>query len=399
MHLTMETIRAAHNLTIELGPTTWRLFNGTPSADSGAVLPLVEARQEGVFCIPAFAQARQLPANGQLMPADIARVVVGWAAESHNWHLGLLLAAHPNSDFKMRWCGLASWPSGPASEHVTQAKLAGQSLARILDRPFHLIPAAPDPVNPLSETQPLQATVRMFPAESIPKAEEPALQAPPFEFEASSLVAVPKGYVWQHNSKSLFNLVVRAFGFAALAILFFILGIGAQTSGLAAINPQWLPWSGLLVGGVLTVLAGYNFWKLLTVADVIIDHTDLEVRCQNRFSGRVRWRVPFDSVGYLLLTQTPARALGRKNKDAPMRIGQDIWLHLYDGRRFWLLAELSQVEGTCYEWETVKMIQKQPGRRALLLAHYDTPAHHAAAFLARTLGTELWQDIRLKFDL
>ncbi len=107
-----ETIRAAHNLTIELGLASWRLVNGTADPNRpGVQIALVEARADSIICSPAFTRARQLPNDGQLLPADVARVVVGWAPESQNWHLGLWMAARPDSGFKPRWCGLASWPS------------------------------------------------------------------------------------------------------------------------------------------------------------------------------------------------------------------------------------------------------------------------------------------------
>jgi hypothetical protein len=96
-----ETIHAAHNLTIQIDPVAWRLYNGaqTPTA-------LFEAQQDHIHCLPAFARARQIPRGGSLIPADIARVVLGWAPESHNWHLGLMLAAQPETDFKAR----CPWP-------------------------------------------------------------------------------------------------------------------------------------------------------------------------------------------------------------------------------------------------------------------------------------------------
>jgi hypothetical protein len=34
------------------------------------------------------------------------------------------------------------------------------------------------------------------------------------------------------------------------------------------------------------------------------------------------------------------------------------------------------------------------GRRRLKLAHYDTPAHHAALAMAAAIGVDAWLDIR-----
>ncbi|MBN1202928.1 MAG: hypothetical protein JXJ20_13850 [Anaerolineae bacterium] len=399
----MEIISAAHNLTIQLSPTTWRLLNGSQDLDELDILPpLMEAQQTGIACSPAFTRARQLPGNGQLVPADVARVVVGWAPESQNWHLGLLLSATPETGYKMRWCGLASWPSSHAGEHLTSAKLAGQSLARIIDRPFHLIPAEREPVNNLSATQPLQVTTRMsalgLSAQTappvMPQAPDIALQTPPFEFEDWCMVEVPRGFVWQRQSQWLIGGLVRALIFGVLAVLFLVLGIGVQTSRLATVTPEWLPWVGIVVSILLIITTVHTFFMLARVGDVIIDVTLREVRRQNRFSPKVQWRLPFDSIAYLVISQTPARAQGRPKRNQPMRTAQDVWLHMYDGQRFWQIAALGRVEGQCHVWSAVRMAQKQRGRRPLELAHYDTPAHHAAQVTAHAIGTGLWLDIR-----
>jgi hypothetical protein len=75
----METIHAAHNLTIEFSPTTWRLVNGSRLPDQpNTRLALIEAQSLGLACAPAFARTRQLLSD-RLAPADVARIVVGWA--------------------------------------------------------------------------------------------------------------------------------------------------------------------------------------------------------------------------------------------------------------------------------------------------------------------------------
>ena len=198
MQSLMQTIRASHNLTIEFEPEAWRLLNGALSTES--VLPaLLEARADGIRCSPAFTRARRLPDEGQLPPSAIARVVVGWAPESRNWHLGLLLAARPDTNYKMRWCGLASWPSGPADEHVQPAKLAGQSLARLINRPLHLVPPPiREPLRTTLDTQPIQATMPMMAVVADVVSRKVDLRQPPFEFEEWAMLAVPKGFVWQH---------------------------------------------------------------------------------------------------------------------------------------------------------------------------------------------------------
>jgi hypothetical protein len=221
------------------------------------MIALLEARSNEIRVAPVFARARQLPGDGRLVPADVARVVLGWAPESRNWHLGLMLAARPETNFHTRWCGLASWPSGVAGEIWRSAKRAGQVLARIIDRPFHLVPPA-EPVRvAIDDTQPLQATVQIE-AASVREAVLHAvpLHAPPFEFDEWTLVAVPRGLIWQRRGRWVMLSAARAIGLAVLSVLFLLLGIGVQTRGLADVNPSWLPW--------LRSLSPGHWWSLLS---------------------------------------------------------------------------------------------------------------------------------------
>jgi hypothetical protein len=384
-----ETIHAAHNLTIQIDPAVWQLLNGaqTPNA-------LFEAHRDQIRCTAAFARARQIPRGGSLSPADIARVVLGWAPESHNWHLGLMLAAQPETNFQARWCGLASWPSGEAGEYMEQARYAALSLARLIDRPFHLVPP-PEPVRVMiDETQPIQATVRMEtlpPAVAIP---DIMLKAPPFIFEEWAMDAVPRGYVWHHRGPWLAQAFLSIIGYAILIVLFVILGVGTETSGLAAVNPSWLPWLGLAVAGMLAVITVANTIALLSAADVIIDTRAGEVRRRNRLFGTIRWRVPFNKITYVLISQTPPQVQGRKHAGEPVNTLQDVWIHLYDGERFWPVVALERVEGRCHDWAAARTVLKIPGRRPVKLIRYDTPAHHAALVMGRALDTEVWLDIR-----
>lgn len=392
--LDMETIQAAHNLTIELSPTSWRLYNGVQSPDRpGALAALVEATENGLACSPAFVTARKLPGL-QLAPSDVARVVVGWAPESRNWHLGVLLAARPEQNYRMQWCGLASWPAGPATEHSTLARLAGQSLARVLDRPFHLVPAA-EPGVVHDETRPVEVTTPMTALDAVPAEPEVDLEQAPFAFEDWTFDAIPKGYLWQLRGRSVVMTGLRAIVLLVLLVFFVVLGVGTQTSGLAAIKPGWLPWVGLAVAGLMIVLALQSVWSFFALADVIVDTQQAEIRRRSRISGRVQWRVAFDSVAYVILSQTPAQQLGRfrASKGGTARIGQDAWLHVYDGKRFLPVADLGRVEGQSHSWEKVRDAQRQKGRRLLRLAEYDTDAHHAAVFFSNVLGADVWLDI------
>jgi hypothetical protein len=358
------------------------------------MIALLEAHADEIRCAPVFARARRLPADGRLVPADITRVVVGWAPESRKWHLGLMLAAQPDTNFRSRWCGLASWPSGQAGEYIEQARQAGQSLARIIDRPFHIVPPA-EPVRvEQGETQMLQATARLKTVRAEDVTRLVPLQTPPFEFEGWVMDAAPRGLIWRRRTQWLAIAVARLIVYTVAIGLFLILAVGAHTKGLAKVNPSWLPALGIVVAMTLAVITVVNGASLLATSDVIIDTTAREVRRRNRFFGGVRWRLPFGALAYVLISQTPARPQGRKNPGEPMSTVQDVWIHLYDGSRFWPVVDMERVEGRCHDWENACQTLKTPGRRRLKLADYDTPGHHAALVMAQTLDVDVWLDVR-----
>jgi len=420
-----ETIRAAYNLTIELEPDRWRLFNGADDpASPETARALLDARPEGITCSPLFSRARRLSDDGHLALDRVARVVVGWAPETRNWHLGLMLFPAPEGD-RLRWCGLAHWPSGPSAEHEQTAINAGRALSEVIGRPFHVVPpttvapaaaaevprpaphaapveaSAPAPEPPVPAPPVMQAPVPppVSPAAAPPPVAPPAgpqvtLRTPPFAFEEWRVIATRRGFAFQRPLRWVIGLMLRAGAYTVGALLFVMLGIGSLQSGLAQVNPEWLPYVGIGVGVILGLLALLTWWRVLTVSDVVIDTQQREVRRRNRFTGVVRWRVPFDAVKYLVLTQTPARVRGRKRPDRPVPVGCDTWLHVYDGQRFLPIVDLLRVEGKSHVWPLVERLQAQRGRRALDLAHYDTPAHHAAQMIAGALATDVWLDIR-----
>lgn len=387
-HVPAATIPAAHNLAIEIGPDTWRLINGTRPPDGPAAL--VEATSQGLRYSPAFARARRLPPEGRLTPPDIVRVVVGWAPETQSWHLGLLLATLPAGGTPWRWCGLASWPGDVQHEHEADARRAAQALARLLDRPLHVVApprtaAQPDVRRSVAPAaSPLRAPVRA----------EPALRTPPLHFDEWSFVAYRHGLAWRRRSGWVLAAFVRSVGLMGMALVFLLLGVGTLASGLAAVNPAWLPWLGLGVAVVLAVTAVRTFWHMITATEVVLDMTAREVRARGRLTGSTRWRVPFERVAYVLVSQTAPRPQGRKGKDGPMRVTQEVWIHLADGEHFWPVVALGPLEGTSEQWDEVRARLKQAGRRRVRLSELDTPAHHAAIHMARALGTQLWWDIR-----
>ncbi|MCL4237111.1 MAG: hypothetical protein KJ047_02585 [Anaerolineae bacterium] len=391
-----DTVSAAHSLTIEIGPEIWRLVNGAfpPSQRTGMSPMLVEAHPDGLAYAPEFARARHLPPGGWLAPSGVVRVVVGWAPELQSWHLGLLLDGPAEAAGELRWCGLASWPQGAAAQHEADARHAAQALARLLDRPLHVVaPPRPAPIPapaPAARSLPVAA-----PAVSpMPAPAEASLREPPLTFDAWAFVARRANWVWKRRAHWVWGGLLRAVGLVVLAVVFVWLGAGTLDSGLAAVDPSWLPALGLAVAVALLAAALRALWSAITTTDVVLDVKKREVRVRSRFTGSTRWRLPFDRVSYVLLTQTAPRPQGRKGKDGPMRVAQDVWVHLAEGDRFWQVVELGRVEGTSRQWDAARVALKQPGRRRIRLADLDSPAQHAVLHMARVLETDVWLDVR-----
>jgi hypothetical protein len=264
----------------------------------------------------------------------------------------------------------------------------------LIDRPFHVVPPV-EPVRvPQHETQPIQATMRMPEPVALPVAPTIPTEAPPFEFDDWVFAASPLGLIWRRRVRSLLAAAVRIIGLVILSILFLLLGVGTQTRGLAAVNPSWLPWLGIGVTGLLLILSLVDAQALLSVSEVIIDRSARQVRRHNRFFGTTLWRIPFDAVAYVLVSQTPPHPESREDSGKPVATTQDVWIHLYDGQRFVPIVTLERVEGRCHDWSSVRHTFKTPGRRRLVLAYFDTPAHHAAQVMAQAMGVDIWLDVR-----
>lgn len=431
-----DIVPASSFLNIQFTPDTWRLV----STELEVPTTLVEAKPEGLIIHPVFVQARQLP-GASLSPAQIMRIVLGWAPESRAWRLGMLLLDPTTTQYdtaQMQWCELAEWPDDSFGGRVNGAKVAGQSLARLLNRPFqfvdpntqprvaafinrdqpeismvsesapvvrtalqtHSFPTVYAPPNDLAEavvSHPALREIEAFPTEPSVRDKPPALQYPeitaaplPLRFAHWKFALTPVGVRWQRvQSWWLVNLG-RVLLFGVLCVLFLILGIGANTSGLADVEPAWLPSVGLLVGLLMLGSLILTLWRMFNANTVVVDTFKKEIYNKGLVLPFINWRVPFSQIEYVLVSQTAPQQQGRRSKADPMKIGLDTWIHVFDGQKFHLIADLAGVEGRSHMWDMVKQHMQNPNRRALQLPEYDTPAHQAALHLANRLGVPVY---------
>jgi hypothetical protein len=436
-----DIVQASNFLNIQFTPDVWRLV----SAELEPPTTLVEASPEGLIVHPVFVQARQLP-GATLSPTQVMRVVLGWAPESRAWRLGVLLLS-PNmtkvDTAQMQWCELAEWPDDIFGGRVNGARVAGQTLARLLNRPFQFVdpntqprvaafinsdqpeismsaePVPPPPSlspRPATQTQtfapiytpsedgpdesaplPAIADIETFPTEPSTKGKPPEMQYPeivlaslPLKFPNWKLALTPIGVRWQRLQGWWLVNIGRVLLFGALCVLFLILGIGARTSGLADVEPAWLPAIGLLVGILMLGSLLHTLWRMFSASTVVVDTFNKEVHNKGLVLPFINWRVPFSQIEYVLVSQSAPQSHGRRQKSDPMKISEDVWIHIFDGQTFHLIAEIEGVEGRSWVWDMVKQHMQNPVRRPLELPEYDTPAHHAALQIANRIGVPVY---------
>ncbi len=411
----MEAIPAAHDLKIEFSADSWRLV----STELLSPTTLVDASPEGITTHPVFRAARAL-SSATISPGQVGRVILGWAPENEAWRLGVLLidgAAGVQDTIQMQWCELAAWPKPTHDTDLETLKFVGQSLARLMGRPFQLVgPSTPSRVaafqadllpdedaddnstptkldadTPIATSRPKPPTVESVAV--VVNVPDIHLRPLPITFADWHLRRIGVGMVWQRPRSWWLINMVRLGGILLATILFFVLSIGSLTRGLASVEPDWLPFLGMGMGAILMLALGRLLWQLLNAQQVFIDRYQRLVYEQGSILPLVRWRIGFDAIQYLLITQDPPRSQGRRRAQDPMRIAQDVWLHAYDGHRFYLLAQIEDVIGQSYDWEAVRMHGRTKTRRALQLAEYDTPAHHAAQQIAAIIEVPVYMDL------
>lgn len=386
------SISAENQLQISYSAESWQLI----STELDTPTTLLQATPEGLFAHPVFVQARNLP-SATLSPAQIARIILGYAPENEAWRLGMLLLENTGTKLdtlSMQWCELAHWKTGTYING--DMRVASQSLARLINRPFQFIephtktrvPAFADP-----ETQVASGMVSEDKDKTIDLPLVP-LQKLPITVKDTRLVLTGEGIMFERATSWWLRSFVRMIVYAVVFVLFIILAIGSQSNGFAGVEPEWLPTAGI---GIAVVIFANLLWlgnKLLRASNVVIDTHRREIYSQGIIFPFVNWRVAFDEIDFIVLSQTPAKSQGRPTRDAPMNIEQDVWIHAANGDKFYEILSVEDVTGKSYNWDNVRRHDHHSIRRQLFLAEYDTPAHHAATHIAERIDVPLYLDIQ-----
>lgn len=372
----MSQISAGNNITIDMEPESWRLMvnsEGTPRV-------LVEvAPGQPLHYTPTFGNSRRLPDDGVLTADAVQQVVIGWSVSDESWHLGLVLESYLATQRGSRWCELAAWPDTDATVFADLAQDAGQNLARIIARPFRVIPpqiakpAAPPPPPPLP---------------SLP------LQFGGWTLDWENGTGSPLHL--RRTSNWRFGKVLRILWYTFWLAVYLVLSVATLTSGLALPNagtmlpnPALLPYLGLGVAVILVGMIVHLVYELLTNPDhVRVDSADHFVSVLHGDSEK--WRIAASEAQSLYVTQVVAK----KGKQYLIQDGE-VNLHL-GGGIFRPIFQPQQSDDTARPWKI------EPGTEtdAVLPLTRETVSSDLQAiglYIAENLGAiPCWYDRRVK---
>jgi hypothetical protein len=357
----MEQISAAGNLTIEMEADRWRLVvNGASQGQT--LLEAIPGRP--LRYVPIFASKRRLPDSGELTSEQIQRVVLGWSNEDESWHLGLLLGPELTQTRGSRWCEIARWPDPDTTVFSDIATQAGRRLAAAISRPFNYIE---------------------------PQVEEKTPPPPP------PLPALPLAFdLWRLEQRSALQLVrspswgrsrlLRVAWYIVLAAVYAVLSVTTLTGIIALPKPEFLPYLGLGIAGLLVLLAlSMVYQTLVSPGRIVIDATMRTIRGQR---GRfVRWQTTADEVQGVYVSQI----VGKKGRKRVIHFGE-LNLHLGNGR-FKHLFDQSQFEDNLLPLD-VELGNQTVAPLDPYAVYSDLQA--AGAYIAQALGVPCFYDQRGK---
>lgn len=365
----MERISAADNLLIDTTNDRWRILVNTNFVDNvpGDGLLFESANNQQIRYTTVFASTHRLPKNGVLPVRYVERVVLGWSQADEAWHLGLILADQLAAARGSRWCELARWPDPDRALFAELSMEVGQRLARVIERPFNVIPI---------------------------KREQVVTQAPP----PKPLPALPldmRDWYMQQQENGWFAFIreggwarerQRRIGWYAFwAVVYVVLSIATILSDIALPRPELLPYAGLATALLLVGIVIYTIWELSQKPRrIVIDPETQQIwGVPREQGGKPVWRKGRNDIDSVYVSEVI-----KHNKDnAQIQYGE-INLRLTDGSFYFLV---SQTEPTpLYTESSPDDDQINP----LESGQVKTDMQAASLYLAQALDVPVWYDYR-----
>lgn len=193
----------------------------------------------------------------------------------------------------------------------------------------------------------------------------------------------------------------------ALGVLFIVLSILTVQSAYASVQPEFLPYVGIVLGIGLIFIGLRAIRRMMRTESVVFDKTLSEVRRHLDLTSDVLVTYPFAEIGGVVITQVEQQKQRGRNGQ-PDRMTHEAWLHL-------LLTEVHQEQGKertlkpedayftfghVEATEGIVVAEHHEGKKRARLPQLlypeqaTTPAQQAALVIARDIGVDAYIDQR-----
>ena len=383
----MTRIAISSNTLVDYSPERWRLIE----LDEGAKPKLLLEAKSGLPLrfSGGFALSRDLPAAGEILPADLGQVVLGWSQQAACWQLGVTLSEAITRARSSRWFEVLRLPDAEPSTREDEARQLGKALAATLG--IALV-AKDDTDAPAPEPAP--APLRELPLDLGMWRLEHG--------DGQGELRLRRGSRWlsaRRRQIAWYALWSAVYTWVALATLNNELGL--PKAGTLIPNPDWLPYLALLVAALLLLLILRQGWQMLKAPDsIVINPYGKSIR---GLRGKAqRWQIKAGSVQSVYASEVARPAKRGKlpftgNARATFFHGE-INLHLLDGSFYRLLLDDEKRVYALLPGVDPELAGKRgEGIHALDANDASTALQAAALHIARALGElPVWYDRRLK---
>jgi hypothetical protein len=377
----MPRIAISANTLVDYSPERWRLIQVDDRAEPKLI---VEAKTGLPFRYNGyFAVSRDLPEAGEILPADLGQVLLGWSNETSSWQLGITLSPEISLARSSRWFELLRFTNADAAVHETKAIQLGAALSNTLGIPFTSttpLEVEPEPEPVVLEPLPLGLGLWRLEEAEQKRSAHGELR---LVREKRWLRAKQRQIAW-------YGLLTAAYLWVSITTLTSELGL--PIAGTLIPNPAWLPYLGIAVA-LLLLLA---IIRLLLIVrrepnTIIINPYEKTI---SAFRGNQQlWKVNAGSLQSIYASEV-VKKRGRK----PTVFHGEINLHLLDGRFMPVLVDNEKiVDALLPGRDPAAEKERLPGVHVLEPEAVSTALQAAALHIGVCLGElPVWYDRRLK---
>ena len=364
----MTRISAADNIIIDSEPTNWRMLVNTNFVDNiqGDGLLLEAAAGQPLRYTSIFARTRHLPKSGELPMGFIQRILLGWSEEDEAWHLGLVLEPPLSEKRGSRWCELARWPDPDRDLYGELATVAGENLARAIDRPFNRIRPKPKQ----------EVAVEPKPLPPLPV----DLQEWRFEQRTNGWFTFIRDGSWARER------LRRVAWYTFWTIIYILLAVATLLSDIALPRPEFLPYLGLGVAVMLVGIILYNLYELRSKArHILVDPETHHIwGVTENVDSKPVWRKGREEIDSVYITE-----LIKRKKGEPIIQYGEINLRLTSGKFYFLINQEEEVplQGEMQRTDDIFPLKQND---------VCTRLQASAFYIARALNVPAWHDYREK---